>query len=1435
MVKRLMAGICSILLVCNTVYAVEIEYPQEGYEEVFSESSDFEESLSEDEALIFSEGNDEEIIEPDEEVLDEEQVVIDEVIEESESEVFFDDLIEEYEDTPVFDDYTFEYDEDDFVDLDDSNYFDGHGEVDDSLNSVDSDEFISAKGLRKLRNSSEFTCYGDQLSGITRGLYETLCDRYYDNTQTEVQPYATYTLDEPYTFEALNYTVNDDGSVSWVGSRSGVYLDSNYEATVQYFKGLCQGAFDAFHYDFSEVFWAGTGQFSCSPSRFEYDSESGICTAYVTTVKMNMKDRYSGARNDVEGFNNAVANAVDRLRGDVNTAPTEALKIKVIHDYVVDHAEYYYPSGSNERESSASGFFNYDGQVQCEGYSRAFIVLLHQFGIEGVLGSGTMPNGNHAWAYVKLNGEWYLVDTTFDDSGKSLNWLFIGSDKTSEENRTFFTYFSTSTAQGFVQPMLASSTYHEYSNGDICDICGVNQQTGVNDSCGYGDHEFNVTLEQGGGVLYNCSKCGYQYSEENQVNLQQLVDVGTWVWSEDYSSAVYSFSVNGNKAELSDVVPTINEEVISYPTCDNEGFTLYSIQEVPYGDFVIPGGSKEVSTGYAEHNFVYNGYAKDGEVYNGTWVCTGCNSEESVEGSVSEEITNPTCIADGLNKKTITFNYNGDVQVEVIEDVIKSTGHSYEYQGMSKSGKKYIGTWKCSVCQDEENIEGVVTPEHKDATCVENGYDRDVVTFEFNGETVTVNGDETEIPLKPHEYNYTSMEKVDGKYLGEWRCSGCEDEKTVEGVVNETVVDSTCTKEGSITRKIEFSYDGNTAVDYDNETIEKKPHEYSYTGYSKQGENYVGTWKCGNCDATESVVGVVSEEREEASCVENGSLTRSISFSFNGETKVEVETEELQATGHNYIYSSIEESKGKWVCEHCNDVVLVDCEVSEERTEPTCTENGKLVKTFTATYNGDTHSVKETSVIDALGHNYEYAGFSKEGSEYKGKWKCSRCQDEQSVIGSVSENVENASCEEDGLISREITFRFGDDIKTEHDSEVIPKTGHSYGNPTWVWSDETATAKAKCKTCNKENSFTADVSREVIPSTCIDSGYTLLTATVKIGSKTYTDTKSVAYQSLTPHVRMGNVSWSWDGGNCTAKYTCKVCKSVQEVPATVVETVTNPTCKDDGLRVLTATCTINGEEFSTSKNEVIERTGNEPHIHTEIRRKEPTCEEYGKEEEVCLDCGRSLSGMVLSKLTHKYGDWVKVSDPTVFSLGVNKRTCSRCGNEENQYVPRLSPKVSLNYYSLPLKVKQSTSVLKARDIQKGDSIVSWSSSNTKIATVNSSGKVTAKKKGTCKVTVKLKSGLTASCTIKVQKTKVKTKSILVSSNTNSFVISKGKSIKLTSILNPITSLEKVKYSSSNKKVASVSKSGVVKGKKAGSCKITVKSGSKKKVIKIIVK
>ncbi len=78
--------------------------------------------------------------------------------------------------------------------------------------------------------------------------------------------------------------------------------------------------------------------------------------------------------------------------------------------------------------------------------------------------------------------------------------------------------------------------------------------------------------------------------------------------------------------------------------------------------------------------------------------------------------------------------------------------------------------------------------------------------------------------------------------------------------------------------------------------------------------------------------------------------------------------------------------------------------------------------------------------------------------------------------------------------------------------------------------------------------------------------------------------------------------------------------------------------------------------------------------------------------------------------------------------------------------------VSLNKKSVKLK-KGDTVKLKAKIKPKNATIkdVKWKSSNTKVATVNSKGKVTAKKKGTCYITVKTKNGKkTAKCKITVK-------------------------------------------------------------------------------------
>ena len=64
---------------------------------------------------------------------------------------------------------------------------------------------------------------------------------------------------------------------------------------------------------------------------------------------------------------------------------------------------------------------------------------------------------------------------------------------------------------------------------------------------------------------------------------------------------------------------------------------------------------------------------------------------------------------------------------------------------------------------------------------------------------------------------------------------------------------------------------------------------------------------------------------------------------------------------------------------------------------------------------------------------------------------------------------------------------------------------------------------------------------------------------------------------------------------------------------------------------------------------------------------------------------------------------------------------------------------------------------------------------------------------------------------------------------------RGKKLSFQTTVAPVTSKEKITYTSSNKKVAVVTSKGVVKAKKKGTATITVKSGSKSVKIKITVK
>ena len=239
--------------------------------------------------------------------------------------------------------------------------------------------------------------------------------------------------------------------------------------------------------------------------------------------------------------------------------------------------------------------------------------------------------------------------------------------------------------------------------------------------------------------------------------------------------------------------------------------------------------------------------------------------------------------------------------------------------------------------------------------------------------------------------------------------------------------------------------------------------------------------------------------------------------------------------------------------------------------------------------------------------------------------------------------------------------------------------------------------------------------------------------------------------------------------------------------------------------------------------------------------READCTRAGEKQRRCVYCGHVEKVQTEPAKGHKYSDWKTTKEATVLEMGQQERICSVCNEKETKSIAKLKATISLNVSgTIPLKTKQTFTPKVT--MGKGDKVVSWKSSNKKVVSVGRNGQVKGLKAGkTATITVQLASGLKKSFKVKVQKKNVATKSLkVVDAATGKKVSSKvslkrKQTLKLAATVTPITSKEKVKYSSSNKKVVSVSSKGVIKAKKKGKATITVKSGKKTYKIKVTVK
>lgn len=121
-----------------------------------------------------------------------------------------------------------------------------------------------------------------------------------------------------------------------------------------------------------------------------------------------------------EKCDKALADMVGACGEKLTAGMSQVEKAMAIHDYIIERMDYAYESDGVTPQDDAWAH-NLLGCAEkklgvCEAYAKTYQYLCRYNGLECILVTGETRE-EHAWNLVKVDGKWYGVDCTFDDTG----------------------------------------------------------------------------------------------------------------------------------------------------------------------------------------------------------------------------------------------------------------------------------------------------------------------------------------------------------------------------------------------------------------------------------------------------------------------------------------------------------------------------------------------------------------------------------------------------------------------------------------------------------------------------------------------------------------------------------------------------------------------------------------------------------------------------------------------------------------------------------------------------------------------------------------------------------------------------------------------------------------------------------------------------------
>lgn len=184
---------------------------------------------------------------------------------------------------------------------------------------------------------------------------------------------------------------------------------------------VLQNAYDAVMADYGGLFWV-------------YGYQANTYHTGDTVLGLTFSPTYTMTQSEQEVKQAEIDAVVEQWLSNLPADASDYDKAKYVYETLITNCDY--DVNATDNQNIISVFLN--GSTVCQGYADATSYLLNQLGIQSTIIVGTANNESHAWNMVRLDDQYYYIDTTWGNStysdsadAKFINYAYL--NVTSEE------------------------------------------------------------------------------------------------------------------------------------------------------------------------------------------------------------------------------------------------------------------------------------------------------------------------------------------------------------------------------------------------------------------------------------------------------------------------------------------------------------------------------------------------------------------------------------------------------------------------------------------------------------------------------------------------------------------------------------------------------------------------------------------------------------------------------------------------------------------------------------------------------------------------------------------------------------------------------------------------------------------------------------------